>query len=367
MVLVFHQGTGLQEGQKGEGRLVPVCVCALFIGHIGYISLKTKNIFFFIIKVFAKTRNTKKKKKNQFQLCTPRLRCFCASRAFTPRLGSFYGPHQGSLCLGGVLLRPPNLKVTPANIQQVISAHLALGEGGGGQGPSTDPSVSAETDTPQVRYQVLKLRGFSLFQSQLRTRVKSTKQSLLPVCVCVCSWEPAFYSTLDLNQGTDVEVESWSEWEDGWLGQRASLRCAPDFSAQHQHWEPTPLPHPSPALLPTCLVLEIGCSLYFFSKSHGLKGNWSSSKRCFSIMDRTRVQGRIWISKSLFKKTKAWVEYAHASSYTVYNQEYVKAVCVYMTRSLCFPLSLSPSPPCPGFSPYPVYPPQHYISQKTRS
>lgn len=69
---------------------------------------------------------------------------------------------------------------------------------------------------------------------------------------------------------------------------------------------------------------------------------------------------------NLSLKTKAWVEYAHASSYTVYNQEYVKAVCVYMTRSLCFPLSLSPSP-CPGFSPYPVYPPQHYISQKTRS
>lgn len=46
--------------------MVPVCVCALFMGHIGYISLKTKNIiFFFIIKVFAKTRNYKKKKKKK--------------------------------------------------------------------------------------------------------------------------------------------------------------------------------------------------------------------------------------------------------------------------------------------------------------
>lgn len=50
----------------GGGGSVPVCVCALFMGHIGYISLKTKNIIFlslfsFIIKVFAKTRNYKKK------------------------------------------------------------------------------------------------------------------------------------------------------------------------------------------------------------------------------------------------------------------------------------------------------------------
>lgn len=60
----YQQGTGnLVENQAaGEGcgcvcvggaLLVP-CVCALFMGHIGYISLKTKNIFFFIIKVFRK-------------------------------------------------------------------------------------------------------------------------------------------------------------------------------------------------------------------------------------------------------------------------------------------------------------------------
>ena len=35
------------------------------MGHIGYISLKTKNIFFFIIKVFLqKLETTKKKKKS---------------------------------------------------------------------------------------------------------------------------------------------------------------------------------------------------------------------------------------------------------------------------------------------------------------
>lgn len=52
-VLVENQAAG--GGGREGGGVVPVCVCALFMGHIGYISLKkTKNIFFFIIKVFRK-------------------------------------------------------------------------------------------------------------------------------------------------------------------------------------------------------------------------------------------------------------------------------------------------------------------------
>lgn len=63
VLLVFHQqGTGIFVDAE-EGGVVPVCVCALFMGHIGYISLKTKNIiFFFIIKVFAKKKQKIKKK-----------------------------------------------------------------------------------------------------------------------------------------------------------------------------------------------------------------------------------------------------------------------------------------------------------------
>ena len=129
----------------GEG-VVPVCVCALFMGHIGYISLKTKNIiFFFIIKVFAKTRNYKRKKKCLFQLCTPKLRCLCSvflqAAAYSPRLGSFSGPHLGKLYPGGSFWTS-NLRVVPANIQQIISAHLALGSGS-----KQGPNVSAETGT----------------------------------------------------------------------------------------------------------------------------------------------------------------------------------------------------------------------------
>lgn len=62
MVLVFHQEGDWkcieEEEYQAAGRggvVVPVCVCTLFMGHIGYISLKTKNnIFFFIIKSFRK-------------------------------------------------------------------------------------------------------------------------------------------------------------------------------------------------------------------------------------------------------------------------------------------------------------------------
>lgn len=39
-------GAGHSPVGGGGGGSVPVCVCALFMGHIGYISLKTKNIIF---------------------------------------------------------------------------------------------------------------------------------------------------------------------------------------------------------------------------------------------------------------------------------------------------------------------------------
>lgn len=77
--------------------VIPVCVCALFMGHIGYISLKTKNIFFFIIKVFAKTRNYKKKKKKSVSAVHSEAQMFFFSascRLLTP-------PHVGKLYPGG--------------------------------------------------------------------------------------------------------------------------------------------------------------------------------------------------------------------------------------------------------------------------
>lgn len=121
--------------------MVPVCVCALFMGHIGYISLKTKNIiFFFIIKVFSqKLETTKKKKKCLFQLCTPKLRCLCSvflqAAAYSPRLGSFSGPHLGKLYPGGSFWTS-NLRVVPANIYNRSFLHIWLW----GRGPSRDPT-----------------------------------------------------------------------------------------------------------------------------------------------------------------------------------------------------------------------------------
>lgn len=62
----FHHQGNLVEIymlQKLGGSWSPLCVCALFIDHIGYIVLKIpKTLSFFIIKVFAKTEKTKQKK-----------------------------------------------------------------------------------------------------------------------------------------------------------------------------------------------------------------------------------------------------------------------------------------------------------------
>lgn len=111
MVLVFHQHEGLEVlvanqaagGGGGLGGVVPVCVCALFMGHIGYISLKTKNIiFFFIIKVFAKTRNYKKRSVSAVHF-EAEMSVFCVSASchlLTPDKGLFSGPLAGKLYPG---------------------------------------------------------------------------------------------------------------------------------------------------------------------------------------------------------------------------------------------------------------------------
>lgn len=127
----------------------------------------------------------------------------------------------GESCIQVVSFGPPTLKVVPANKQQVVSAHPALGNSRFGR----------NRVTPQVWYQVLKRTGFALFQS--RFRLSSFKKTITIACVCLFL-KTCIYSTLDLNQATGVG--SGKEWEGGSLGRRSSLRCALDFFwAQHQH------------------------------------------------------------------------------------------------------------------------------------
>lgn len=126
MVLVFHQQetgnvvknhAGCRWRRRGGGGTV--CVCELFMGHIGYISLKTKNIFFFIIEVFSQKLETSKKKKKEVfssvhseaEMCS----CFSASCRLLPPSGLILGPRVGKLYPGGPLWTS-NLKVAPANI-----------------------------------------------------------------------------------------------------------------------------------------------------------------------------------------------------------------------------------------------------------
>lgn len=330
----------------GGGGSVPVCVCALFMGHIGYISLKTKNIIFlslfsFIIKVFAKTRNYKKN-HSLFQLCTLRPRRLISvslqAAAFSPSLGSFLRATPGRSCILEVHSGPPNLKVVPASIHAYIwiyienrsCLHIWL------WGSKRGSDVSAETrDAPQVRYQVLKLfAGWFLTLFQSHFRLASFNETITIACaVCFCAIvpeKPAFCSTLDLNQREEGEVEP--SGRDGWPG--PSLRRALGF---HQHWEAPPSPTPSSALLSTCLVLEITSSpppsdflrFIIVILSHtDSKATGARVKSTQSWISWGSGGKKSWISKSL--KTKVWVEYAHASSYTGYNQAYIcGCMCVY--------------------------------------
>lgn len=75
---------------RSWGQLVPLCVCALFIDHIGYIFLKTKNIIFFHHQNLQKL-----KKKNLFFAVYSKAEVFPLSSP----LGAWSGLQGGN---GGV-------------------------------------------------------------------------------------------------------------------------------------------------------------------------------------------------------------------------------------------------------------------------
>lgn len=322
-----------------------MCLCTVYGSHRVHLFKNQKHylsLFSFIIKVFAKTRNYKKKKTVFFScalwgrdawflfLCKRPPSHPLWPRFSEPRLGEAVS-WRFTLDLQTWRLCQPVYTHIYEYIENRLCLHIWL------WGSKRGPDVSAETrDAPQVRYQVLKLSAgwfLTLFQSHFR--LASFNETITIACaVCFCAIgpeKPAFCSTLDLNQREEGEVEP--SGRDGWPG--PSLRRALGF---HQHWEAPPSPTPSSALLSTCLVLEITSSpppSYFLrfiiviwshadSKATGARVKSTSQ----SWISRGSGGKKSWISKSL--KTKVWVEYAHASSYTGYNQAYIcGCMCVY--------------------------------------
>lgn len=117
-----------------------MCLCTVYGSHRVHLFKNQKHyLFLYHQGFFAKTRNYKKKKKCLFQLCTPKLRCLCSvflqAAAYSPRLGSFSGPHLGKLYPGGSFWTS-NLRVVPANIYNRSFLHIWLW----GRGPSRDPT-----------------------------------------------------------------------------------------------------------------------------------------------------------------------------------------------------------------------------------
>lgn len=187
----------LQEG------VVPVCIFVHCL-WLGYIFLKTKNIiFFFNIKVFAKSRNYNKKKTKKkiceslLQRCTPRLRWLCPlqAAAFSPRVGSFCGPHVGEAVCITSDLQPEG------RASQHITGHFRTCDFGVRVQAGTH-RISRGRDTPQVRYQVLKLWGFALFQSHFR--LLSFNKTITIACV-VCLFVPENLHLLH----TGLESRNW--------------------------------------------------------------------------------------------------------------------------------------------------------------
>lgn len=129
-------------GGRGGGS-VPVCVCALFMGHIGYISLKTKNIIFLFFplssRFLQKLETTKKTPQSvsavHSEAETPDF-CFSASCRLLTLSGLVSPSHAWEkLYPGGSLWtsKPEGCASQYTRIymniyrKQVMSAHLTLG------------------------------------------------------------------------------------------------------------------------------------------------------------------------------------------------------------------------------------------------
>lgn len=130
----FSREPGCRRGVcvcVGGGDVVgPMCLCTVYGSHRVHLFKNQKHLFLYHQGFSQKLETTKK--KCQFQLCTPRLRYLCSvslqAAAFSPRLGSFSGPHVGKLYPGGSFWTS-NLKVDRSFL------HIWLW----GQGPSRDP------------------------------------------------------------------------------------------------------------------------------------------------------------------------------------------------------------------------------------
>lgn len=216
--------------------------------------------------------------------------------------------------------------------------------------------ISRNGDTPQVWYQVLKLFGICPLPESLQTCIIQQNNHYCLCCLSVCSWKPTYSSTLDLNQGTGVEVGESKRvggWVAGTEGRVSDVPWIFFFGATPALRAPAPPTTPLTCTLiylssvgnpMLSLFLKVTQTLRQLERKHNMLLNHRSDTDVGQEPPK-----RVELANLSLKKTKAWVEYAHASSYTVYTQEYIMGVCVYMARSLCFPLSLSPpslSLPC---------------------
>lgn len=165
-------------GGWGGGGGSSLFICELFLGHIGYISLKTKNILHFFIIIFL--AKTYKKKKSQKKCLSGALggRDVCAVTAvFSPCTASFLRGCCKSSRFLSLDLQPeggtsPDFGGYRAGTQR-ISRNRGLG-------------TSILVPSLRKKKKKKKLLGLALFQS--RFRLASFNKTITIACVVVFSF-----------------------------------------------------------------------------------------------------------------------------------------------------------------------------------
>lgn len=304
-VLVFHSRLEIycDIPCRRRRRRFTVCLWTVSRSHRVHLFKKTKNIFhFFIIVFLAKKKDTKKK-------CLSGAlggRDVCALTAvFSPCPGLFLRGCCKSSRFLSLDLQPeggtsPDFGGYQAGTQR-ISRNRGLG-------------TSILVPSLRKKHKLLDLPSSRVAPDSH----PSTKQSLLPVssiCFCPPGGETAFYSTLDLNQGTWHEKGVEINQEEARTGQRSSRDLC--------H---TPRLH---SYLPVWCWKTDTVPLFWGEKMKKKKTSLNQSWN--------RQSGGRGISKTLFKRKTGLI------MHMLVHIQYTARVHVCIWLGLLYPLSPGPS------------------------
>lgn len=170
-------GPGCRRGWGGPC----MCLCTVYGSHRVHVFENQKHFLLYHQSFSQKLENTKK--KNQFQLCTSRLWClwFPAScRLLTLTRLAVWATS------GEAVSRRFTSDPRPEGCASWCKTGPFCTTGFGGRVQAGTRCIVRNRDTPQVRYQVLKRRGFTLFQSRFRLPSFNKTITIVACVICLC-------------------------------------------------------------------------------------------------------------------------------------------------------------------------------------